>query len=177
MANSAVPHCCPTEQAYRLFAPRRFGREIALRVSVWIAGLVVLLGSATAASAQERFVHGDNVNCRTGPDTAMSSLERLARNTRVTVAREENGWSLVDRTPECWVSSRFLGEGFQSTIAPEGRSVLPGSRGGRGGGNARGRSEGLLSGSSCPCSGSRVCIGPRGGRYCITSGGNRRYGV
>lgn len=32
-------------------------------------------------------------------------------------------------------------------------------------------------GSGCPCSGGRVCIGPRGGRYCITSGGNKRYGV
>ncbi len=27
----------------------------------------------------------------------------------------------------------------------------------------------------CPCSSSRNCIGPRGGRYCITSGGNKRY--
>lgn len=30
---------------------------------------------------------------------------------------------------------------------------------------------------SCPCRGGNVCIGPRGGRYCITSGGNKRYGV
>lgn len=30
--------------------------------------------------------------------------------------------------------------------------------------------------SSCPCSSHQVCIGPRGGRYCITSGGSRRYG-
>lgn len=29
--------------------------------------------------------------------------------------------------------------------------------------------------SSCPCSSSRNCFGPRGGRYCITSGGNKRY--
>jgi hypothetical protein len=29
----------------------------------------------------------------------------------------------------------------------------------------------------CPCNGGRVCVGPRGGRYCITSGGNKRYGV
>lgn len=43
---------------------------------------------------------------------------------------------------------------------------------------ARARSTKLYSvGSSCPCSGSRICIGPRGGRYCITSGGNKRYGV
>ena len=27
----------------------------------------------------------------------------------------------------------------------------------------------------CPCSGYNICIGPRGGRYCITSGGNKRY--
>ncbi len=31
--------------------------------------------------------------------------------------------------------------------------------------------------SGCPCSSRQVCIGPRGGRYCITSGGNKRYGV
>lgn len=29
--------------------------------------------------------------------------------------------------------------------------------------------------ASCPCSGSKVCVGPRGGRYCITSGGKKRY--
>jgi hypothetical protein len=31
------------------------------------------------------------------------------------------------------------------------------------------------SASSCPCSGSKVCVGPRGGHYCITSSGNKRY--
>lgn len=31
--------------------------------------------------------------------------------------------------------------------------------------------------SGCPCGSGHVCIGPRGGRYCITSGGNKRYGV
>ena len=30
-------------------------------------------------------------------------------------------------------------------------------------------------GGSCPCSGYSNCFGPRGGRYCITSGGNKRY--
>lgn len=28
---------------------------------------------------------------------------------------------------------------------------------------------------TCPCSGTKICTGPRGGRYCITSGGNKRY--
>ena len=30
-------------------------------------------------------------------------------------------------------------------------------------------------GGSCPCSGVFNCTGPRGGKYCITSGGNKRY--
>lgn len=29
----------------------------------------------------------------------------------------------------------------------------------------------------CPCNGGNVCVGPRGGRYCMTSSGNKRYGV
>lgn len=31
--------------------------------------------------------------------------------------------------------------------------------------------------SGCSCGSGHVCIGPRGGRYCITSGGNKRYGI
>lgn len=38
------------------------------------------------------------------------------------------------------------------------------------------RSPGF-SGGGCSCSGGNVCYGPRGGRYCITSGGNKRYGI
>lgn len=30
-------------------------------------------------------------------------------------------------------------------------------------------------GESCSCRSKRVCVGPRGGRYCITSGGRKRY--
>lgn len=30
---------------------------------------------------------------------------------------------------------------------------------------------------ACPCNGGKVCVGPRGGRYCITISGNKRYGV
>lgn len=39
-----------------------------------------------------------------------------------------------------------------------------------------GRERGVTDGP-CPCNGGDVCVGPRGGRYCITSGGNKRYGV
>lgn len=51
---------------------------------------------------------------------------------------------------------------------------------GRSGGGRRSSGGGYsgygASTADCPCSGGDVCIGPRGGRYCITSGGNKRYG-
>lgn len=47
----------------------------------------------------------------------------------------------------------------------------------RGSKRGKKRSSGGYSSGNCPCSGYNVCIGPRGGRYCITSGGNKRYGV
>jgi hypothetical protein len=31
------------------------------------------------------------------------------------------------------------------------------------------------SNSACPCSENRLCTGPRGGKYCITAGGNKSY--
>ena len=29
--------------------------------------------------------------------------------------------------------------------------------------------------SECPCSSGNLCTGPKGGRYCITAGGNKSY--
>ncbi len=33
----------------------------------------------------------------------------------------------------------------------------------------------IYSDVKCPCNGGNNCFGPRGGRYCITSGNNKRY--
>lgn len=29
--------------------------------------------------------------------------------------------------------------------------------------------------SECSCSGGKLCTGPRGGKYCVTAGGNKSY--
>jgi hypothetical protein len=31
--------------------------------------------------------------------------------------------------------------------------------------------------AECPCGSGKVCIGPRGGRFCINASGNKRYGM
>jgi hypothetical protein len=67
----------------------------------------------------------------------------------------------------------FASPGDSSSARATGSTKRTKSRRSRTGRKARYQSGG----SGCPCSGSLVCIGPRGGRYCITSGGNKRYGV
>lgn len=44
-------------------------------------------------------------------------------------------------------------------------------------GSGIGSGRGMSSNGRCPCNGGNVCVGPRGGRYCITSSGKKRYGV
>jgi hypothetical protein len=39
------------------------------------------------------------------------------------------------------------------------------------------RQRGPQADRGCSCSNGSVCFGPRGGRFCITSGGNKRYGI
>ncbi|MGO4309745.1 hypothetical protein AB4Z35_07665 [Pseudomonas sp. KB_15] len=41
--------------------------------------------------------------------------------------------------------------------------------------SAKASSEGGYSEPDCSCGGGNFCYGPRGGHYCITSGGNRAY--
>jgi hypothetical protein len=33
----------------------------------------------------------------------------------------------------------------------------------------------IISEDKCPCGSGRICVGPRGGRYCTTRGGNKSY--
>lgn len=145
-----------------------------------------------------------NVNCRSAPKANARIVMRIPAGTYVDVRRRSGAWALVERrTAACWLNSQFLGEESaaeanrvslretrqeaKKTTIHSGRSsrahrrsASTGQRSYRMSHRAR-RSSGARSynsgGGSCPCSGGNICIGPRGGRYCITSGGNKRYGV
>ncbi len=156
---------------------------------------------AATTTATPRYVSARSLNCRSSPDATAKPLRTLARNTFVSITQEESGWSKVDGAPPCWVSTAFLqtspwtsGEatstGRSGTVAAGvGAATYFASQPSRAQASkstkskrkktrssAAGKSRGYGSGT-CPCSGRNVCIGPRGGRYCITSGGNKRYGV
>lgn len=99
-------------------------------------------GSSTypyAASSPERqtatdyqYTQAASLNCREEPTTSARRVESLSPGTFVGVVRTEGRWSLLDRSPACWVSSSYLGES-----PPPVRPARLHSSDGGGGGSSR----------------------------------------
>ncbi|WP_260620675.1 SH3 domain-containing protein [Pseudomonas protegens] len=116
------------------------------------------------AHITEHFVSADNLNVRDQPGGKV--ISKLRRGEKVQVFETRNEWARIsiDGQSSKWLSSKSLCSGPGCYVVPKPRpSAQP--------------PQPPAYGSSCPCSSGNVCIGPRGGRYCITSGGNKRYGV
>lgn len=140
---------------------------------------------------------------RAGPSARSAVVRTLSRGARVRVVRRTGRWLKVAQGGQTfWVARRYVAP---VTAHPAGGGVAghrssarfraPAHRGryraaalsgatsrarrssSRRGRHRKRRRIGGYEGGGCPCRGSTVCIGPRGGRYCITSGGNKRYGV
>lgn len=154
--------------------------------------------SGSNSLSEPAFVAARSLNCRSDPQSDAAVVSGLTQNERVVIAERQGDWARLDRDgTDCWASSNYLGaapvaaaagvaaaQGLysggsssvsksQGRVARSGKAYSKSKRRSRSS-RARARSYGA---SSCPCSGSQICIGPRGGRYCITSGGNKRYGV
>ena len=167
-----------------------------VRCLVILAGLISGTASATTLTS--------NVNCRSQARATAHIVARIPAGTDVSVERRRDDWSLIRHAPRsCWVASRYLGEqstadanraslrktGAVSRSAYTNRERIsrPSHRPSflsstprrlpRRQSRARSAPSYNYGGGSCPCSGSNICVSPRGGRYCITSGGNKRYGV
>lgn len=120
----------------------------------------------------DQFVNADKLNLRNQPGGKVIST--LKRGEKIQVYEKKNDWVRIslDGQPAKWLSSKNLCDGANCYAVSKLETVR----------QARPASQPIPRqapsyGSSCPCSSGTVCIGPRGGRYCITSGGNKRYGV
>jgi hypothetical protein len=150
--------------------------------------------SATASlPAETRYVSARALNCRAEPSASAAVVSGFTQNDPAEVVDTSGTWSKVQRTSgDCWVASSFLAaapvlaaQGLMASESSKSRSYGASSSGpvsrakssSSRSRKSKRRSSGYYLDGSCPCSGSNVCIGPRGGRYCITSGGNKRYGV
>lgn len=154
-----------------------------MRLSAIAMGFVVLANAASAA--EPKYVEAAKLNCRQEAVSSAPVVESFSRGDKLAITREVNGWSEIE-TPNgrtCWAVSAYLDSGeraspssfLSSTPRAQSQSQIRALSGSAAATAPRRSSPPGAAG--CPCSGSRVCVGPRGGRYCITSGGNKRYGV
>lgn len=120
-------------------------------------------------SANEHFVSADNLNVREQPGGKVVS--KLKRGEKVQVFETRNEWARIstDSQSSKWLSLKSLCSGSGCYVVSKPKPVTQPVQ--------PARQQIPAYGSSCPCSSGNVCIGPRGGRYCITSGGNKRYGM
>ncbi len=171
-----------------------------------IRSALVVMALGVSVPAMASYVNTNGVNCRTKPEANAQVVQRLTEGLSVSISEAGGGWSRLVK-PSCWIRSEFLASDYVaqtfSSPAKAGRAARSQSRrmtvrqGGskyafhfaapkasksrrksaRVSKRRSGASGAYSGGGSCPCSGGSVCIGPRGGRFCITSGGNKRYGV
>ena len=147
----------------------------------------------TAPQPVTQSVWARRASCRADSEASARAIVMLHRGDAVEVTDHRDGWLRVHRqSGDCWISTlaisaspgppatssgaglaparTYSSPGYNSgqPLAPytPARHVRPAGRGLYGSG-----------GSGCSCASHSVCTGPRGGRYCITSGGNKRYGM
>lgn len=149
------------------------------------------VGSSEPIASETAYVSAPSVNCRSAPSKDGSVVAGWQQGDATTVVERSGAWTRVQSGKGlCWVSSALLSSAAVAKIQSltSARAARPSaaksrattnrlSRSPSGSTNRRSSNRYDYGGNTCPCSGSNVCIGPRGGRYCITSGGNKRYGV
>jgi hypothetical protein len=141
-------------------------------------GLLTLQPEADAtADPRSDHITGEKVEGRSNPSSS-SKITRVFQNgDAVRVVKRKRNWiKVIQNGVTFWVLAKHISSPtYASPIAtrssPIGRPSKQSAKK-----NRTSKRTGI-SGGSCPCGSGRICTGPRGGRYCITSGGNKRYGV
>lgn len=121
----------------------------------------------------EAYVLASSLNARAGPSVTAPVLLALKRGEKIRIAERKSGWVKVIRgATTFWLAAKHISSTPpREDLKPSqvARIVSPSD-------DPR-KSSMRSSDESCPCSSGRVCTGPRGGRYCHTSGANKRYGI
>jgi hypothetical protein len=140
-------------------------------LAAFILGCTAVLVQQLSVSSLEPpvFVKADVLNVRNSPTGDI--VEQITRGDSVVIYQTLSGWVRISpsKAPQRWVLEEYLCSG-QSCWVTHSTTPSPPTN------SSSYTSPRQPSGySSCPCSGSTNCVGPRGGRYCITSGGKKKY--
>lgn len=136
--------------------------------------------------ARALFVIANSLNCRAQASATAAVVGKRARGEALTVLTPGAEWTQVESANgACWMATRHLSAASPG-LAPA-AATIDGSaprQKARHASVAAARSVSrsmpsarVSSSNACSCASHGVCTGPRGGRYCLTSGGAKRYGV
>lgn len=127
----------------------------------------------------KKFVNTDKLNIRSFSNGKI--VDKKNRGDEVLIYEVKTGWSRISKTetPSEWVISKSLCEGincYKVTNPIEKSTVTTQTVASNYSPPKASRQERVkYNDSDCSCAVVDYCVGPRGGHYCITSGGNKRY--
>lgn len=155
--------------------PSRTGDPAALPSdATGLAGNVAKAESYAAGDTV--YVSSGTLNARSRPSTSSRVVDRLHSGQPLRVVDTKGDWLKVAQGAALFWIMRSHVSGVAPVASQAPQSLMaPAAKHSRSAKHSTQRRN--FSDDTCPCSGSHICIGPRGGRYCITSGGNKRYGV
>lgn len=129
-------------------------------------------GSTAYRAIAKRYVNSDSINVRDKPNGAI--IDRLKRGQSVFIYDVSGDWERISKEsePQRWVGSSLLcsyggcyvGKTVKSSTVNRATSYTPATS-----------KKQTYSVGGCSCGTGNYCYGPRGGRYCYTSGGNKSY--
>ncbi|OBY75263.1 SH3 domain-containing protein [Acinetobacter gyllenbergii] len=123
-----------------------------------------------------QYIKTNALNIRDKPNGSV--VGKLGRGDKVDIYEKQGSWvriSLNSKSPQ-WVSSKLLcqSDGCFEQKSPKSKSTNYQALSSQSEYKER-KQEKTYYDSDCSCSVVDYCVGPRGGHYCITSGGNKRY--
>ena len=129
---------------------------------------------AGMVSADTGYISAASLNGRAKPTTSSNVVQKLTRGESVRIVERKNGWlKVIQGAVTFWIIAKHVSSSppeAQYSPAPIARLVSSPKKSSK-------RRSSRSSGGGCSCSSGGVCVGPRGGRYCYTSSGNKRYGI
>lgn len=124
------------------------------------------------SSSSSNYITGSGVAARDAPSSSSRVLRTLTKGESVTVISRKKGWvKVAGKGVTYWVRSKHIS--FASNAGIRSKRTRSASLSHT---KKHSRRSSFASSGSCPCGSGHICIGPRGGRFCMTSGGNKEYG-
>jgi hypothetical protein len=125
---------------------------------------------------ESKYINTNTLNIRDKPNGNV--VAKLGRGKKVNIYEKKGNWvriSLNSTSPQ-WISEKLLCETEDcfkqkmSTSKPHNYQTLKSQSH-----HSETKKSKTYYDSDCSCAVVDYCVGPRGGHYCITSGGNKRY--